>query len=245
VFRADEKQLLRKILEREPGISPETVARLYDELIDRDFALPESPPRATRWDHEVIESLVPQGAKVLDLGCGSGELLARLMEHKGVFGQGIERDPDLAAECLLAGVPVIQADIDAGLGFLQAGLFEYVVLEETLQTVHRPLVVLQEMLRVGHVGIVSFPNFGHWRIRMQLLLDGRMPTTPHLPYAWYETPNIHLLTIRDFEHLCEASRFFVAARWAYADGRARPLIPEDNLLAEEALYVMSARGPLG
>ena len=173
----------------------------------------------------MIESLIPQQATVLDLGCGSGDLLQRLMERKGVFGQGVENDGDRVLECLQRGVPVIQADLDRDLDFFATGLFDYIVLEETLQVVRRPIRLLNEMLRVGKVAIVSFPNFGHWRIRMQLLVEGRMPRTKGLPHPWYETPNIHLATIRDFENACQQYRFFVAARYAHGEGKIRPLIP--------------------
>ena len=245
MFSWDEKEILRKILSQEPGLTAETVERLYTDILDRDFSLPqpEGPVCRRRWDHEVIEMMVPHQATVLDLGCGDGELLWRLHEKKGVRGQGVETETELVLASLTRGVPVLQTDIDKGLGFLGDALFDYVVLEETLQAVRRPYRVLREMLRVGKVGIVSFPNFGHWRIRMQLLVEGVMPRTSKLPYTWYDTPNIHLLTIRDFEKLCGEEGLFVAARYAYSDGSARPLIPEDNLLAEEALYVLSSTGP--
>lgn len=192
-----------------------------------------------RWDHEIISRLIPDRASVLDLGCGPGELLCHLMRTRGVFGQGIELDPESVLACVQRGVPVIQADLDEGLRGFADGSFDFVVLEETLQTVRRPLRVLAEMLRVGRTGIISFPNFGHWRVRGQLLLGGRMPVTPHLPHAWWDTPNIHLMTIRDFESWCAEQGVVIHSRFAYAGGRCRPLAAGDNLKAEEALYVIS------
>lgn len=243
MFSTDEKEILRRILSEEPGLNKETVERLYRDILDRDFSFSTDQPEKKRWDHEIIESLIPHRASVLDLGCGTGELLQRLHEKKGVMGQGIDRNLQSVQECLNRAVPVIMADIDEGLSFFADLLYDYVVLEATVQTAHRPLHVLQEMLRVGKVGIVSFPNFGHWRIRMQLLVEGCMPRTRQIPHTWYESPNIHHLTIRDFEQTCELNRFFIAARYAWANGQSHPLIPEDNLLAEQALYVLSSKGP--
>jgi methionine biosynthesis protein MetW len=191
-----------------------------------------------RWDHRVISGLTPRGASVLDLGCGSGDLLAHLMEARGVTGQGIDVHEESVARCIARGVPVIQADIDQGLATYPDGSFDYVVLETTLQTVRRPMKVLDEIVRVGRMAIVSFPNFGYLPVRAQLLIRGHMPVTPHLPYSWADTPNIHLLTIRDFETWCATNGITVEERLAYAGGRVRTLTPPDNVLAEEALYVI-------
>ena len=151
-----------------------------------------------RWQDDLIEKEIPRGAAVLDLGCNDGLLLGRLSAKKRARVQGIELDTDSVGRCVERGVPVIHADLDAGLGGLVDKSFDYVILEETLQTLHRPIFVLGEMLRVGRRGIVSFPNFGHWRVRAYLVFRGRMPVSRSIPYSWYETPNIHHTTVKDF-----------------------------------------------
>lgn len=192
-----------------------------------------------RPDLTVVAGMVPPGARVLDLGCGDGDLLAELIDGRGCRGQGVEVSPEAFHACLMRGIPVVQADIDAGLPDFEDGAFDVVVLSQTLQATRRPTLVLREMMRVGRVGVVSFPNFGHWRARLQLGLRGRMPVSRALPYAWYETPNIHLCTLRDFEDLARAEGLVVAERLLlHDDGRAasprrgrRP-----NLLAAGVVY---------
>ncbi|MCL4236008.1 MAG: methionine biosynthesis protein MetW [Deltaproteobacteria bacterium] len=192
-----------------------------------------------RWDHELIERIVASGTSVLDLGCGRGSLLHALRVKKGVRGQGVEKDPEKLIECVARGVPVIHGDLDAGLlGTFPRDAFDYVVLEMTLQTVKNPRDIMLEMLRVGRVGVVSFPNFGHWRVREQLLRDGRTPVTDTLPFRWYDTPNIRVLTIRDFEEFCEANEVHVLDRYVLAGGRYRRMASTDNVVAEEALYIV-------
>ncbi|HLB25931.1 MAG TPA: methionine biosynthesis protein MetW [Nitrospirota bacterium] len=192
-----------------------------------------------RWQDEVIEREVEQGSSVLDLGCNDGELLDRLMKKKNVSrAQGVELDPDAVQRCVGRGVPVIQANLDDGLrGFCDL-CFDYVILEETLQTLRRPVEVLAEMLRVGRHGIVSFPNFAYWRVRLELALRGRMPVTEWLPYSWYDTPNIHLFTIQDFVEWARHAGVSVVKAYGLADGAVRELEQYDNLYAEEALMVL-------
>lgn len=192
-----------------------------------------------RWDHALIARIVPERASVLDLGCGGGGLLRTLMDTRGVTGQGIDSDPACILDCVRNGVPAIQADLDDGLpGFLDRS-YDFVVLEKTLQTVRRPLYVLGEMLRVGRTCIVSFPNFGHWRIRSQVLFRGRMPVTPHLPDTWWATKNIHLLTVRDFELCCKDQGISIVARFGHTANGFRTLGVCGNLWAEEVLYVIA------
>ncbi len=155
-----------------------------------------------RIDQEIIAGLVTNGARILDLGCGDGLLLEYLMNTKEASCLGVEIAPDGVHSCIQRGVPVYHGDIDQGLSEHQDDAFDYVILSHTLQATMRPRYVLEEMLRVGKKGIVSFPNFGHWWVRRELLLHGRMPRTPQLPHTWYETPNIHICTIRDFVELC-------------------------------------------
>ncbi|MCX7935525.1 MAG: methionine biosynthesis protein MetW [Planctomycetota bacterium] len=201
---------------------------------------PDAARHPQRWQDGIIEQQIPPGASVLDLGCGSGVLLTRLIEIKQVRGQGVELDPIEVMKCVERGVPVFQADLDEGLqGFPDKG-FDYVVLEETLQTLRRPREVLREMMRVGRRGIVSFPNFGYWRVRLDLGVRGRMPVTARLPYRWYDTPNIHLFTVQDFVDWAEEDHFRIAAGYALAEGQIREIQVSDNLYAEEALFIIES-----
>jgi len=163
------------------------------------------PPRRTkrRPDYDLIEGLVPQGSRVLDLGCGDGRLLEQLENNKGCRGYGIEINDQMVSECLARGVAVYHGDMVEGMGHFGDGVFDVVILSQTLQQTAAPLVVIREMLRVGRSAIISFPNFGYWRTRLQLLLSGRMPRHDLLPYTWYETPNVHLCTVADFCDLCD------------------------------------------
>ena len=154
-----------------------------------------------RRDLEIIAALIKPGARVLDLGCGNGELLNRLAREKGVNGYGVEKDAGAISACIAAGVNVIEHDLDDGLARFPDSSFDMVVMTETLQAVAEPSRVLDELLRIGEECVVTFPNFGHWRCRAQLATRGRMPVARHLPHDWYSTPNIHLCTFRDFELL--------------------------------------------
>ncbi len=155
-----------------------------------------------RLDYELIHALVPDGARVLDLGCGDGQLLAELIRRKGCTGRGIEIDAQAALACIQRGVPVYHGDMVEGMRFYRDHTFDVVILSQTLQQTADPPLVIREMLRVGETAIISFPNFGYWRVRLQLLFTGEMPITPQLPYTWFDTPNVHLCTIADFRRLC-------------------------------------------
>ena len=157
---------------------------------------------APRRDHLLVSGMVEPGSRVLDVGCGDGSLLALLREERGVDGRGIELSREGVSECLAKGLSVIQGDADADLADYPADAFDYVILSQTLQATRQPRVVLEHLLRIGRRAIVSFPNFGHWRIRWQIAFRGRMPVTGNLPQTWYDTPNIHFCTIRDFVSLC-------------------------------------------
>jgi methionine biosynthesis protein MetW len=193
---------------------------------------------ATRWQEELISREVPMGASVLDLGCGDGFLLERLIRERNVRGQGVEIDADQVFSCVDRGVPVIQADLGAGLAWCPDKAFDVVVLEETLQTLHNPREVLDEMLRVGRRGIVSFPNFAHYRVVVDLAARGRMPVTEQLPYHWYESANIHLLTLRDLLDWASSSAVRIVSGYVLVDGIPRELRADDDLVAEEVLVVV-------
>ncbi|MQT13577.1 methionine biosynthesis protein MetW [Segnochrobactrum spirostomi] len=151
-----------------------------------------------RLDLRLIADLVDRGSRVLDVGCGDGALLAFLNGARGVDGRGIEISQAGVNECVARGLSVIQGDADTDLAEYPDDSFDYVILSQTLQATREPKRVLEHLLRIGRRAIVSFPNFGHWRVRMSLLFKGRMPVTENLPYSWYDTPNIHFCTIRDF-----------------------------------------------
>lgn len=194
-----------------------------------------------RPDLDVISDLITPGARVLDLGCGDGSLLDHLIHEKGCHGYGVEISHEGVHACIARGVPVVEGDIDQGLRDVDDDAFDAVVLSQTLQATHRPTVAIDEMMRVGRVGIVSFPNFAHWPLRRQLVLRGRMPKSKVLPFEWYDTPNIHLCTIRDFEDLARRRGLKIARRILLAaDGRrAAPRAERRaNLLAAGAVYVL-------
>src|SRR6187200_1404527 len=158
-----------------------------------------------RVDLVLVTEMVERGAKVLDVGCGDGELLRLLSETRDVDGRGIELSREGVNECVAKGLAVIQGDADTDLVDYPDDAFDYVILSQTLQATRRPREVLENMLRIGRRAIVSFPNFGHWRIRLQLLLNGAMPVTDNVPDSWYDSPNIHFCTISDFREMCEVA----------------------------------------
>ena len=151
-----------------------------------------------RFDLQLIASWIDPGAKVLDLGCGEGELLRYLKKHKQVVGTGIDRNEIRVTRCIEKGLTVLQGDINEEVMDYPDNTFDYVILSQTLQQVYAPALLIHSLLRIGKKGIVSFPNFSHWRVRMQLLLSGFAPITRQLPYEWYDTPNIRVITLKDF-----------------------------------------------
>lgn len=191
-----------------------------------------------RADLDIIQQWIPENSRVLDLGCGNGELLAWLKEHKNVSGYGLEIDPDKINACIEKGVNVIEQNLDLGLGNFASNSFDVVVMTQALQVVHYPDRILQEMLRVGRTCIITFPNFGHWRCRWYLATRGRMPVSDFMPYTWYNTPNIHFCTFKDFEALCSEMQMQVLDRLAvdnqHRDHLGSKLWP--NLLGEIGIY---------
>jgi methionine biosynthesis protein MetW len=190
-----------------------------------------------RPDLNAIVQWVSSGARVLDLGCGDGQLLRTLWEARQAPGYGVEIDDASVLACVENDVNVIQVDLESGLSLFADRSFDFVILSETLQTIHRIELLMREMLRVGSEAIVSFPNFAHWSARLQVAF-GRMPVSDTLPYQWYETPNVHHCTIRDFEDLCRRLGIRIRERLALHGGRPVSWLP--NLLGSVAVYRCSA-----
>lgn len=191
----------------------------------------------TRPDLEAIARWVKPGARVLDLGCGDGSLLKHLWDNHQAHGYGVEIDDAEVLASMKNDVNVLQLDLESGLALFQDASFDYVILSETLQTIHRIEQLTREMLRVGREAIVSFPNFGHWRDRVQVL-RGRMPVSEELPHQWYNTPNVHLCTLADFEDLCARLGARILERAVLHRGRPVRVLP--NLLGSIAVYRVSA-----
>lgn len=202
---------------------------------------------AVREDFKEILRLVRPGARVLDVGCGEGALLELLEREKGVDGRGIEISAAGVAACLARGLSVMQGDADRDLAEFPAKAFDYAILSQTLQAVRAPKAVLSNLMRLADRAIVSFPNFGHWRVRLALLTTGRMPETRTLSEPWWSTPNIHLCTMRDFTALCEDLDLKIESAVALSEGRpTRAIDPSrarENWLAESALFLLSRRHP--
>ena len=209
-----------------------------------------------RIDQAVIAKLVEKNSRVLDLGCGDGLLLEYLFQQTGTTGFGVEISHEGVHACIARGLPVYHGDIDQGLSDHQDDSFDFVILSLTLQAVRRPEFVLSEMLRVGKRIIISFPNFGHWRIRARLAFGGRMPRTALLPASWYETPNAHLCTILDFQDLCRQMDIRILRQIPLAAGGGLPtglikgklakwLVPHSaaNLLAPVAVFLLERGTP--
>lgn len=194
-------------------------------------------PGAQRPDLAVIADHVAPGSRVLDIGCGDGELMAALTA-KGCDARGLELDPANVAACVGRGLSVMQGDADTDLAFYPDRSVDYAILSQTLQTTRRPDLVIENLLRIAPRGFVSFPNFAHWRVRMSLLLGGRMPVTRLIPIAWYETPNIHHLTIADFRALMAERGIRAEQAWYFTNGHASRQAMA-NLTAEHAVFLIS------
>jgi homoserine O-acetyltransferase len=192
-----------------------------------------------RVDYERIESLIEPNSTVLDVGCGDGQLLANLIRDKNIQAEGIELRQEFVLDCVCRGLPTIQQDIEKGLEYYTDKSFDYVILSQTVQTLRDPEKVFTELLRVGKKVVVSFPNFAHWRCRAQLLLRGKAPVTKSLPFTWHNSPNIHVVSLKDFDEFCRKLGVKVEKKVPLAKKRKTAVRIAPNLFAEQAIYVTS------
>lgn len=227
---------LQSVFESESEPAYATLAEIRNPRTDSPAVI--SGEIANRSDYAMIAEMIAPGSSVLDLGCGEGELLAWLKRHKNVRAQGVEIDPERIGRAISRGVSAYQSDIEAGLADYPDHTFDFVILSQTLQEMRHPLRVLREMLRVGHHAIVAFPNFGHWSTRLAHLVSGRAPRTELFPYDWFESPNLHFLTIKDFGDLCDRQGWIVERKNFVRKDRKITRLP--NLLAEVAVFSLRA-----
>lgn len=201
------------------------------------------PQTSGRTDLVLIADLIEPGSRVLDVGCGDGTLLQMLTNIKDVDARGVELSQTGVNACVARGLSVVQGDADADLPAYPDQAFDYVILSQTIQATRRPKFVLEELLRIGRRVIVSFPNFGHWKVRLHLMMSGRMPMTDLLDQPWYETPNIHLCTIRDFVTMCESMNVKIENAYARRGNRIKMRFSKPgmlaNLIADEAIFILS------
>ena len=198
-----------------------------------------------RKDWDLIESFIDPKSKILDIGCGEGELIKQLEINKFSDTRGIEIDPHLTRKAIANGLNVIQGNAEEDLNQYSNQSFDYVILSQTLQAMLRPKEVLLELLRIGAKAIVSFPNFGHWKIRLQLMFNGKMPITEGLPYSWYETPNVHFFTIKDFQELCKNSNIIIEKSIGLTSAGKQFNIYQNtlgvNFFTSEAIFLLSTQ----
>ncbi len=194
-----------------------------------------------RADVSIIKGWIEPQSQVLDLGCGDGSFLTLLKQEKNIFDCGLDLDPDNITKCLLAGINVIEQDLDKGLANFSDNSFDTVLLTQTLQAVQKPDVLVDEMLRIGKKCIITFPNFAYWRYRFYLIAKGRMPVSPYIPYEWYNTPNIHFCTIKDFDALCKEKNIKVLNRTVVDENYKNSILMNlnSNFFGINAIYQIS------
>jgi homoserine O-acetyltransferase len=224
---------------------PPSVPSISEHDSEADLGPEPTSPRSiyegVRVDYDMIVKLVEPSSRVLDIGCGTGELLAQLLESKDVDGVGIELRQGNIISCVRQGISVVQGDIDDGLGYLPDQSFDYAILSMTLQVVKKPEFVLSEMIRVGRRCIVSFPNFAFWKVRAKMIVQGRAPVTRSLPYAWFNSPNRHVLSIKDFRQFCTTRNIKIEHEIPLSSqGEGGRAATWPNLFADEAVFVISA-----
>lgn len=192
------------------------------------------PPLNLRHDLQLIYDWIHSGSRILDLGCGDGALLEALVTQKNCIGYGIEIDTNSVLEAMKRRVNVIQGDLEQGLKHFPDNSFDIIILSQTIQAMQNTEHILQEMMRVAKEAIVTFPNFGYWKNRLQISIGGHMPVSERMPYQWYNTPNIHWCTLHDFNHLCEQNHLKILKRTVMSGNRRISLLP--NLLGSLAFY---------
>lgn len=204
-----------------------------------------TPVMNIRVDLQIIADMIEPGSRVLDVGCSDGQLLEYLVREKGVTGRGLEISHEGVNQCVAKGLSVVQGDAEEDLGYYPDEAFDYVIMSQTLQATHRPREVVENLLRLGKRAIVSFPNFGHWRVRSYLFFKGRMPVNDTLPYEWYNSPNMHFCTIKDFLMLCAEMDVTIERSVALdAQGSAHRIRTSwffANLLGEQAVFLLKRK----
>jgi len=198
--------------------------------------------KSIRVDLQIIADMIEPGARVLDVGCSDGQLLEYLVKEKNVRGRGLEISPNGVNTCVAKGLSVVQGDAEEDLGYYPDNGFDFVILSQTLQATHHPDQIVKDLLRLGKRAIVSFPNFGHWRVRSYLFFKGRMPVNDSMPYEWYNSPNTHFCTIKDFIVMCDEMGVTIERSIALdADGQAHRIRTNlffANLLGEQAVFLL-------